>query len=72
MKRRTFLASSAAAASAMVIPAKLSMALPSNGRSQDDGLGDRVYKTLKYGMVGVKGSLTEKFTAAKEAGLISN
>lgn len=31
-------------------------------------LKDRLYKTLKIGMVGVKGSLTDKFKAAKEAG----
>jgi len=31
-------------------------------------LKGRLYKTLKIGMIGVKGSLTEKFKAAKEAG----
>jgi len=35
----------------------------------DDGyLNGRLYKTLKIGMVRVKGSLTERFNAAKEAG----
>ncbi len=32
------------------------------------GLQGRLYKTLKIGMVGVKGSLTDKFKAAKAAG----
>jgi L-ribulose-5-phosphate 3-epimerase len=31
-------------------------------------LAGRLYKTLKIGMIGVKGTLTEKFRAAKEAG----
>lgn len=31
-------------------------------------LSERMYKTLKIGMVGVPGSLTEKFTAARKAG----
>jgi len=34
----------------------------------DYPLKDRLYKTLKIGMVGVKGSLTDKFKAAKAAG----
>lgn len=34
----------------------------------DASLEGRIYKTLKIGMVKVKGSLTEKFAAAKEAG----
>ena len=33
-----------------------------------DGLQGRIYKTLKIGMVGVKGSLTDKFKAARAAG----
>lgn len=33
-----------------------------------DSLKGRLYKTLKIGMVGVKGSLTDKFKAVKEAG----
>ena len=31
-------------------------------------LKDRLYKTLKIGMIGVKGSLADKFQAAKDAG----
>lgn len=39
-------------------------------RAADAGvsLKGRIYKTLKIGMIGVKGTLTEKFKAAKEAG----
>lgn len=33
-----------------------------------DSLKGRLYKTLKFGMVGVDGSLTDKFKAAKAAG----
>jgi len=33
-----------------------------------DSLKGRIYKTLKIGMIGVKGTMTEKFKAAKEAG----
>lgn len=36
--------------------------------SVSDSLNGRIFKTLKIGMVGIKGSLTEKFQAAKEAG----
>lgn len=37
--------------------------------TQDEpSLKSRIYKTLKIGMVNVKGSLTDKFKAAKEAG----
>ena len=35
---------------------------------QESTLKGRLYKTLKIGMVGVPGTLTEKFKAAKEAG----
>jgi L-ribulose-5-phosphate 3-epimerase len=35
---------------------------------QEPTLKGRLYKTLKIGMVGVPGSLTDKFKAAKEAG----
>ena len=36
--------------------------------ARDEGLQGRLYKTLKIGMIGVPGTLTEKFLAAKEAG----
>ena len=69
MNRRTFIASSAVAASAIATSKSVAVvagrpALP----RQDVELGDRIYKTLKYGMVGIEGSLTEKFKAVKEAG----
>lgn len=67
MNRRTFVASSAVAVSAIATSGFSSgsgcPALP-----QEVALGDRVFKTLKRGMVEVPGSLTEKFKAAKEAG----
>lgn len=59
--RRGFIQTSAAAALATSIPA---MGAPVEPAS----LKGRLYKTLKIGMIGVKGSLTEKFKAAKEAG----
>ena len=69
MKRRTFIASSAVAATAMVAGANQSAASAfSSLRTQEVQLSDRVFKTLKYGMVGIKGTLTEKFKAVKEAG----
>ncbi|MCC6881556.1 MAG: sugar phosphate isomerase/epimerase family protein [Verrucomicrobiales bacterium] len=43
-------------------------------RAADPGtanpLKGRLYKTLKIGMIGVEGSLTDKFNAAKEAGFL--
>ena len=70
--RRGFLESSAVAmtvgavfsgaGSLMAQPLVLSAAIPG------DGLKGRLWKTLKIGMVDVKGSLTEKFMAVKAAG----
>jgi len=60
--RRYFLKSTAAAMLA-------SQSLTAFGATAADyPLTDRLYKTLKIGMVGVKGSLSEKFKAAQEAG----
>jgi len=60
--RRLFLKSTAAAMLA-------SPTLTAFGAEDDsDSLKDRLYKTLKIGMVRVDGSLTDKFKAAKEAG----
>jgi hexulose-6-phosphate isomerase len=62
--RRTLLQSTAAAASAgLLLPAS---AAPRPVTEQS--LKGRLLKTLKIGMVGVKGSLTEKFIAVKAAG----
>ena len=68
--RRSFLHASAVAAAAGSIltvdsPAAAS---PLTASLVEDGLKGRVWKTLKIGMVQVKGSLTEKFQAVKEAG----
>jgi len=57
--RRAFLRSAAAISTAALLPGSLS-ARPS--------LKGRILKTLKIGMIGVKGSLTDKFAAAKAAG----
>ena len=62
--RRTLLQSTAAAASA-------SLLLPASAAPRpitEQSLKGRLLKTLKIGMVGVKGSLTEKFIAVKAAG----
>ena len=63
--RRNFVAAASATAAALMTTR------PTFG--QDDGGDDvrltgRIYKTLKIGMVGVEGSLTDKFKAAKAAG----
>lgn len=42
--------------------------LPKPSPAQDVSLSDRIYKTLKIGMVKISGTLAEKFKAAKEAG----
>lgn len=57
--RRAFLRSTAAFSAAALLPASL-LARPS--------LKGRILKTLKIGMIGVPGSLTAKFAAAKAAG----
>ena len=66
------LALGSAALSSSVLSSTASANQPSNRTIQDEkkdvSLNDRIYKTLKIGMVGVKGTLTEKFKAAKEAG----
>jgi hexulose-6-phosphate isomerase len=74
--RRQFVASASAVASTAVIGSQLpntnllaSTAINSP-QADDVSLEGRIYKTLKIGMVGVKGSLTDKFKAAKEAGFV--
>ncbi len=61
LSRRGFLQGSAALAASLPM---LGYAMP----VQYDSLQGRFYKTLKIGMVGVKGSLVDKFRAAKDAG----
>ena len=46
----------------------LGAAKPEPTLQDEPSLKDRIYKTLKIGMVKVEGSLTDKFKAAKEAG----
>ncbi len=67
MNRRTFVASSAVAATAIATGLK-SVSAAVTAPKQDVDLSDRIFKTLKHGMVGVEGTLTDKFNAAKEAG----
>jgi len=64
LSRRRFLQSAAAVAA-------VSPCLTAEATATDESSGyltGRLYKTLKQGMVGVKGSLTDKFQAAKAAG----
>lgn len=63
LSRRSFLRSASAAAAAI----SAAPLLATDTRADVD-LNGRIYKTLKFGMIGVKGTLTEKFAAAKEAG----
>ena len=67
MNRRTFVASSAVAATALATGLN-SVDAAKRSPIQDVDLSDRIYKTLKRGMVEVEGSLTDKFKAAKAAG----
>ena len=68
--RRQFVQTSAVAAAAVASASFTSGSIhAANVQSDEDPkLTDRIYKTLKIGMVGVKGSLTDKFKAAKAAG----
>ena len=63
VSRRRFLKSSAVATGAIAAAPLLA-----NRALADVDLNGRIYKTLKIGMIRVKGSLTDKFKAAKEAG----
>lgn len=60
--RRSFLGTALATSALAAAPARLL------GGEESVSLKGRVYKTLKIGMVRVKGSLTDKFKVAKEAG----
>ncbi len=62
LNRRAFLRTGAAATAFSMLPLSGRAAKPSID------LNGRIYKTLKIGMIRVKGSLTDKFKAAKEAG----
>lgn len=69
--RRGFLHSTAlvAAAGSMVTGSGFAAAAPMAALALDgDGLKGRLWKTLKFGMVKVPGTLTEKFQAVKDAG----
>lgn len=77
LSRRNFIKSTAAVGTAtFVAPALANQPSPgptttsqvSAQEDDDPSLKDRIYKTLKIGMVNVGGSLIDKFNAAKEAG----
>lgn len=65
MQRRKFLQSSlcVSAAALAASSSSLTFAAP-----KPDAAPRRILKTLKIGMIGVQGSLTDRFAAAKEAG----
>ena len=65
LSRRHFVQTAAALAASTPF---LSQAFESTTDADDDYLTGRLYKTLKIGMVGVQGSLIDKFNAVKEAG----
>lgn len=66
--RRQFLTSSLALGGAILgTPSTFPQTL-AKMKPDDVSLKGRIYKTLKIGMVGVEGSLTDKFKAAKAAG----
>lgn len=77
IQRRQFLAASLATGTGLMAGGLLGSPgtfggtvgpVASSGSTAADTLKGRIYKTLKIGMVGVEGSLTEKFQAVKEAG----
>ena len=69
MDRRRFLESAIAGFAAAAAFSEFSQAGQSTAAEQSsDGLQDRLYKTLKIGMVRVNGTLVDKFRTAKAAG----
>ena len=67
VSRRSFLATTGAAVAATGLAS--GVAAPNAAVASAPGfLKGRLYKTLKIGMVGVKGDLTTKFQAARDAG----
>lgn len=69
LPRRRFLQASIAAAGAIPLGCVVSQT-SAKSSATPASLKGRIYKSLKFGMIGVKGSLTEKFRAAKEAGFM--
>ncbi len=67
MDRRLFIGSATAASTACGIIATNAPASELENPA-DASLAGRIFKTLKIGMVGVEGSLSDKFNAAKKAG----
>jgi hexulose-6-phosphate isomerase len=69
LTRRTFVAATAGSMIAAPLGvAGMNSSLKPQESSEDVSLKGRIYKTLKIGMVRGKGTLTEKFDIAKEAG----
>lgn len=73
ISRRRFV-QAAAATGALAVQQSIAEESSNNAAAQttstkeDISLDGRIFKTLKVGMVGIKGTLAEKFMAAKEAG----
>lgn len=73
LSRRNFMYSTAAIGTTAfvardAISAPANSALPTPVQDEDPSLKERIFKTLKIGMVRVEGTLIDKFIAAKEAG----
>lgn len=71
LSRRNFMYSTAALGTTAFVSRNAAGASPrpiARTQDEDPSLKERIFKTLKIGMVGVNGTLTEKFNAAKEAG----
>ncbi len=66
--RRTFLQQSTVAGSGLLTGSTLWPTVSAGSSSSPATLTGRLYKTLKFGMIQVPGSLTDKFNAAKTAG----
>lgn len=68
MTRRGFVEAASLASIATLAHNSLAADTTAVADGEDVKLTGRIYKTLKIGMVGVEGSLTDKFKAAKAAG----
>ena len=67
LSRRNFVTSAAVMGAASLVGANV-VSAETPPQQADPKLTDRIFKTLKIGMVDVKGNLVDKFNAAKEAG----
>ena len=71
LNRRAFVKTSAAITGSVAASSVIGSSAFADPKSDDDiSLKGRIYKTLKINMIQSKGSLTEKFKAAKKAGFV--